>query len=162
MAPLEILTPHRFYLQLSLSQDQVDGIFLECQGFKRTQDPIEICEVTANYWGTGQQKSKGQVVRTKLPGNVKSGNLTLRRGMTSSKALWDWFEAVQMGNWAKQRKNASLTIYDQAANSQVRFELSGAWPTSYKIADVNARSTDIEIEEVEVAFEEFKRVNPRS
>jgi phage tail-like protein len=155
--PPEILTAHRFYLELSLNDSQTpfDAVFLECQGFKRTQDPIEICEVTPNKWGKAK---KGQVIRTKLPGNVKSGNLTLRRGITCSMTFWDWFQAVQEGNWAKQRKNASLTIYDQSAKSQARFELAGAWPTSYKLADVNARSTDIEIEEVEVAFEEFKRV----
>ena len=157
MAEFEILTPHRFYLELKLdnSTEPVDGIFLECQGFKRTQDAIEICEVTPNKWGAA---NKGLVVRTKLPGNVKSGNLTLRRGMTFSMAFWNWFQAVQDGNWASQRKNASLTIYDQAATEQARFELAGAWPASYKIADVSARSTEIEIEEVEVAFEEFKRV----
>ncbi len=157
MAEFEILTPHRFYLELKLdnSTEPVDGIFLECQGFKRTQDAIEICEVTPNKWGAA---NKGMVVRTKLPGNVKSGNLTLRRGMTFSIAFWNWFQAVQDGNWASQRKNASLTIYDQAATEQARFELAGAWPASYKIADVSARSTEIEIEEVEVAFEEFKRV----
>lgn len=157
MAEFEILTPHRFYLELKLdnSNEPVDGIFLECQGLKRTQEAIEICEVTNNKWGTAK---KGQVVRTKIPGNVKSGNLTLRRGMTFSKTFWDWFQAVQDGKWASQRKNASLTIYDQAGKQQARFELAGAWPTSYKITDVNARSTEIEIEEVEVAFEEFKRV----
>ncbi|MDY6900288.1 MAG: phage tail protein [Cyanobacteriota bacterium] len=51
-----------------------------------------------------------------------------------------------------------MSIYNQANKEIARFELAGAWPTSYKIADVNARSSDIEIEEVEVAFEEFKRV----
>ncbi len=159
MAEFEILTPHRFYLKLQLdgSNEQVDGIFLECQGFKRTQDPIEICEVTPNKWGTAK---KGLVVRTKLPGNVKSGNITLRRGMTSSMALWNWFQSVQLGNWAKQRRNASLTIYNQAGEPQAMFNLAGAWPASYKIADVNARSTDIEIEELEIAFEEFERTKP--
>lgn len=158
MAEFEILTSHRFYLELSLdnSSQPVDGVFLECQGFKQTQEAIEICEVTPNKWGTA---TTGLVVRTKIPGNVKSGNVTLRRGMTLSMAFWNWFQAVQDGNWATQRKNASLTIYNQAAEPQARFDLAGAWPTSYKIADVNARSTDIEIEEVEIAFEEFKRVS---
>lgn len=154
MPEFEILTPHRFYLELQLSKDQVDGIFLECRGFQQTQAPIEICEVTSNRWGKAK---KGQTIRTKIPGNVKSGNLTLRRGMTSSIALWNWFQAVRDGNWAEQRKDASLTIYDQAAKPQARFDLAGAWACSYKITDVNARSTEIEIEEVEIAFEEFKR-----
>ena len=72
--------------------------------------------------------------------------------------FWNWFEKIERGEWAQQRKLASLSIYNQASEEVARFELAGAWATRYKIADVNARSTDIEIEEVEIAFEEFKRV----
>lgn len=159
MSEFEILTANRFYVRLDLdnSNEKVDGIFLECQGLKRTQDAIEICEVTPNKWG---KSTTGSVVRTKIPGNVKSGNLTLKRGMTCSKTLWNWFQSVQDGEWATQRRNASLSIYDQAAKMQARFELGGVWPTSYKVADLNARATTIEIEEMEIAFETFKRVDP--
>ena len=159
MAEFEILTANRFYLELSLdnSIDKIDGIFLECQGLKRTQDAIEICEVTPNKWG---KSTNGLVVRTKIPGNVKGGNMTLRRGMTCSQTLWNWFEAVQEGNWAIQRRNADLSIFDQAGVAQARFTLSGAWPSSYKVADLSARATTIEIEEMEIAFETFKRVKP--
>lgn len=154
----EILAAHRFYLGLELdgSYDSVDGIFLECRGFQRTQEVIEICEVTAQQWGQGQ--SKGRVVRTKLPGNVKNGNLTLRRGMTFSVTFWKWFKQIQDGNWGKQRKDASLVIYDQTSVEIARFNLFRAWPTSYKITDVNARSGEIEVEEIEIAYEEFERV----
>ncbi|WP_234017020.1 phage tail protein [Nostoc sp. 'Lobaria pulmonaria (5183) cyanobiont'] len=72
--------------------------------------------------------------------------------------FWKWFEKVQQGNWSQQRRLVALSIYNQANEEVARFELAGAWPASYKIADVNARSNDIEIEEIEVAFEEFKRV----
>lgn len=130
--------------------------FLECRGFQRTQEVIEVCEVTPQSWGSGGQ-SHGRVVRTKVPGNVKSGNLTLRRGMTFSATFWKWFQQVQDGNWTKQRKNVSLIIYDQASIAVAKFDLAKAWPTSYKFTDVNARSTEIEIEELEVAFEDFVR-----
>ncbi|MBD1847204.1 phage tail protein [Cyanobacteria bacterium FACHB-63] len=155
----EILAAHRFYLELKLdgSQEPVDGFFLECRGFQRTQEVIEVCEVTSQNWGS-QSQSKGQVVRTKLPGNTKSSNITLRRGMTLSQTFWKWFQQVEAGNWSKQRKDASLVIYDQQSQEVARFNLSQAWPTSYKITDVNARSTEIEVEEVEVAFEGFERV----
>lgn len=154
---LEILTAHRFYLGLTLDgQKDFNAYFLDCQGFTRTQDVIEICEVTSQSWGSGQ--SKGLHVITKIPGNSKSGNIILRRGMTDSIDFWNWFDKVQTGQWANQRKLAALSIYNQANEEVARFELAGAWPTRYKIADVNARSTEIEIEEVEVAFEEFKRV----
>lgn len=158
-SPFEILTAHRFYLGLELdgSTDTVDGFFLECRGFQRTQEVIEVCEVTAQTWGANGQ-SKGRVVRTKLPGNVKSGNLTLRRGMTFSTTFWKWFQQVQDGNWGKQRKDASLVIYDQSSTEVARFNLFRAWPASYKITDVNARSSEIEVEELEIAYEEFERV----
>ena len=48
----EILTAHRFYLGLTLDgQQDANSFFLECQGFKRTQDAIEITEVTSQTWG---------------------------------------------------------------------------------------------------------------
>jgi phage tail-like protein len=160
MPEFEILTANRFYVGLKLdnSNEKVDGIFLECQGLKRTQDAIEICEVTPNKWGKATQ---GAVVRTKIPGNVKSGNVTLKRGMTCSKTLWNWFQSVQDGNWSTQRREADLSIYDQAGKIQARFNLGMAWPSSYKIADLNARGTTIEIEELEIAYETFERVDPQ-
>ncbi|MEH2258098.1 phage tail protein [Nostoc sp.] len=149
-------TASNFYLDLKLdgSSDVVDAVFLECQGFNYSQDVIEFSEVTSGRWG---KANKGKFVQTKLPGNAKSGNLTLLRGMTSSMALWNWFELIKDGNWAKQRKNALLTIYEDG-KAQAKFELTAAWPTRYKISDVKSNSQEIEIEEVEVAYEGFKRV----
>jgi phage tail-like protein len=141
-------------LKLDGSSDVVDAIFLECLGFDYTQDLIEFSEVTSGRWG---KASKGKFVRTKLPGNTRTGNVTLRRGMSSSETLWNWFQLVEDGNWAKQRKNAFLIIYEDGM-PQARFELTAAWPMGYKISDVKSNSQEIEIEEVEVAYEGFKRV----
>ena len=156
MSNYEILIANRFYLNLQLegSHESTDGIFLECKGFQKTQDVIEICEVTPEAWGSG---SKGRLARTKLPGNVKVNNLTLRRGMSFSTAFWQWFQAVETGNWFDLRKDGSLSIYDQGAKEVARFEFAQAWPTRYMIGDVNARSTEIEMEEVEIAFEHLDR-----
>jgi phage tail-like protein len=153
----EILTNSRFYLELSLdgSDAQVDAVFSECKGFKPTQEVIDACEVTAEQWG---RASRGRVVRRKIPGNDKYTNLVLKRGMTSSRTIWNWFEAVKQGNWQRQRRDGSLTVYDQAGNMQARFEFRGAWPTSYVFADLNVGAAEMEIEEMEVAIEELIRV----
>jgi phage tail-like protein len=153
----EILTTCRFYLELILADSHVPGVdayFMECKGFKRTQDVIEVCEVLPQVWGNAKS---GQMVRTKVPGNIKTNNITLRRGMTRSMVLWKWFEAVEEGKWAQQLKNGSLTIYNQAAEAQAIFQFTEAWPVSYIAADVNASSNDIEIEEIELAVTSFKR-----
>ena len=154
----EILTASRFYLELSLdgSNQSVDGIFMDCKGFKCSQEAIEVCEVTPNQWGKAQ---KGMVMRTKIPGNIKINNIVLRRGLISSTALWQWFEETQKGNWAKQRRDGSLQIYNQKGKREAQFQFFNGWATSYSLSDLNASSSDYEIEELEIACEVFKRVN---
>ncbi|MGK7947806.1 MAG: phage tail protein [Xenococcaceae cyanobacterium] len=157
MSHPEILTASRFYLELSLdgSNQSVDGIFMDCKGFKCSQEVIEVCEVTPNKWGRAE---KGMVMRTKIPGNVKTNNIVLSRGMISSLTLWKWFEETQKGNWAKQRRDGSLKIYNQKGETQAQFQFLNGWATSYKISDLTASSADYEIEELEIACEVFKRV----
>ncbi|WP_341528589.1 phage tail protein [Nostoc sp. UHCC 0302] len=153
----EFLTQYRFFVGLNLGWNDSDSYFLECQGITRTQEVIEICEVTSQKWA---EASKGRPVITKLPGNTKSGNIILRKGLTRVKTWWDWFEKIETGKWSKERKNIYLSIYNQEGKERARFELNGGWPTSYKISDFNANSHEIEIEEMELAFEEFQRVEP--
>ncbi len=152
----EILTTCRFYLELKLdgSTEPVDAYFMDCKGFKRTQEIVEVCEVTPQKWG---QATRGQVVRTKVPGNVKINNIILRRGLTFSMTLWQWVEEVQKGNWQKQRRDGSLTIYDQSGKAQARFQFQRAWPVNYTLSDFSANSNDLEIEEMELAVEELTR-----
>ena len=153
----ETLARSRFYLELKLdgSQEPVDGSFMECSGFKVTQEIVEATEVTPQQWGKAKH---GLVVRTKIPGNVKYTNIVLRRGLTCSMTLWNWLQAVQAGEWGAKKKAGSLTIYDQGATQQFRLEFKNAWPVSYTIGDLSVISGDLEIEELEVTVEELKRV----
>lgn len=152
----EILTTCRFYIELKLdgSHDTVDAFFLECKGLKYSQAAIEACEVSPRQWGKAKS---GQLVHTKIPGNIKTNNLTLRRGLTQSNTLWNWFEAVQQGNWGKQLRDGSLTVYDQESHPQALFQFSGAWPISYSISDLNAGTGELAIEEMELAIEALTR-----
>lgn len=155
----EILTNSRFYLELKLngSQEPVDGYFMECKGFKTTQQVIEISEVTSQVWGKSGN-SNGRIVRTKIPGNVTYSNLVLRRGLTISMTMWNWLAAVQEGKWGEERRDGSLVIYNQAAQEKFRLEFKNAWPTSYIISDVKSSGSEHQIEEIEVVVEELKRI----
>ncbi|HAJ63744.1 MAG TPA: phage tail protein [Cyanobacteria bacterium UBA8543] len=159
MAEFEILTTCRYYMELHLdgSQEPVDGYFMECQGYQRSQEVIELCEVTPQIWGQNGT-ARGRVVRTKMPGNPKNEKVVLRRGLNISMTMWTWFNAVEQGNWAKQLKDGDLTIYNQGAEEQVRFRFLGAWPTRYKVADVKAGGNEFAIEEVEISVDEFLRI----
>lgn len=152
----ELLTASRFYLELTLSggNDTIDATFLECQGFKRTQNVAEVCEVAPQQWAKAKS---GRVLRTKIPGNVKTENIVLRRGLTNSMTLWNWFAQVEAGKWGEQLKDGSLVIYDQSGQEQARFDFQKAFPVRYMAADLNAKSQDMEIEELEIAVETFIR-----
>jgi phage tail-like protein len=151
----EILTNARFYIELKLdgSQEPVDAYFMECTGIQRSQEAIEVQEVIPRRG----KKEIGNVLNTKIPGNLKTNNITLRRGMTQSIAFSQWFESVERGNWAQQIRDGSITIYNQAAEAQAVFLFRGAWPVRYSISDLNANGTDVEIEEIELAVERFYR-----
>lgn len=171
----EILTSSRFFVGIALdgSKEPIDGYFMECQGMKQTQEVIEICEVTPQSWGRNAGASKGRVMRTKIPGNLKTDNLVLKRGMTISMTFWQWFSKVSEGEWkgdnrayggtgqsgggSGQRYNGRLVIYDQGAEERARFSFEGAWPVSYKISDLKASNNEFEIEEVELAVDSFVR-----
>jgi len=154
----ELLAASRFFLRLELQvgggDDTMDAIFLECQRFERSQSAITIVEVTPNQWA---QAKHGQLVTTKIPGDLKTENIVLRRGMTNSMTLWNWFNLVAEGKWKDHAAEGSLSIYDQAGGEQARYDFQGAWPARYKVADLNAQSTDIEIEELELSIDNLVR-----
>lgn len=157
----EILVGTRFYLELSLenSQNPVDAYFQECSGFKRSQKVIDFAEVTPERWGAA---SHGGILQTKLPGNVETSNITLKRGLTCSMTLWKWFKDIEEGNWAAKRRNGTLTIYDLKVNGVVKFEFQRAWPISYKIGDLGMSKAETEVEELELAVESLIRTAPEA
>lgn len=150
----------QFGVELNLEgSNGTDGYFMECLGINYTQNVIEFCEVTSNKWA---RADKGKVVRTKLPGNSNSGHLTLRRGLIQSMTIWNWLEVVKDGNWAAKRRNCSLAFHDCDSFTAVKIELEAAWPISYRIGDVSSHASEISIEEIEIAFEGFKRIKAGS
>jgi phage tail-like protein len=140
-------------LKLDNSNDFLDGVFMGCDGFDFTQEVIQFREVTGGRWG---EAMKGRSLLTRLPANAVGGNLTLRGGMNISRSLWQWFASVQDGKWFKQRRTISVT-FTQGDSLAAVFEFTEAWPTRYRIGEMKADASDVEIEEVEIAYEGFKR-----
>lgn len=153
----EILTTSRFYVELVWgSGDAADAYFMECKGLKYTQDVIEACEATPGKWGKAKH---GALVRSKVPGHYKVGNITLKRGMMSQNAsLWQWITAVQEGNWAAQRRDGALVVVEQGGLEGARFNFFNAWPISYSFGGSDVTGSSLAIEELELAIEDFVRV----
>jgi phage tail-like protein len=116
------------------------GAFSECSGLEATMEPKLIKEGGRNY-GAAQRS-----------GPVSFSNVILKRGMTSSQDLWKWFELVTRGGYA-QRLSAVITVLDVAGEPALGWKLERAMPVKFKAADLNARGTDVGVEELHLAHE---------
>jgi phage tail-like protein len=95
------------------------------------------------------------VVR-KVPGLHKTADVTLKRGLIASKALFDWFRAVANGE-ADLRKDVEIAQHRPGGGKPVaRFVVRNAWPAKVTIGDLDARGNDIAIETLELAHEGFE------
>jgi phage tail-like protein len=87
----------------------------------------------------------------KLPGRVRYGNVTLRRGVDGRLALWEWFKTVRDGQLV--RRDVTITLLDEQRQPVQRWLLRDAWPTKYDPSDLNAKGNEVLIELLELAVE---------
>jgi phage tail-like protein len=100
-----------------------------------------------------ENKPGGVAVLKKLPGHVASGDLTLRKGKTADRALWDWHKQVQDGDIAGARKNGSVVLYDYARGEIARFNFVNGWPSKVSIGALSASTNDVLLEECTIVHE---------
>lgn len=85
-------------------------------------------------------------------GVVTFATVILKRGMTTTRHLWQWFELVSNGGYA-YRLAAIVTLLDPAGKPVLRWQLEKALPIKFKAADFNAKGTEVGIEELHLAHE---------
>lgn len=97
----------------------------------------------------------------RLIGPVSYGQLTLKRGMTSSFDLWDWFERVVAPGGGNVRANCIVVMLaPDGKTEQVRFELTNCLPVKMSAPSLSAKDGLLAIEEMQVAFEMMRLRRP--
>jgi len=121
--------------------DSVDGLSIE----------LEVIE-----YRDGQDPT----VTRKLPGRLKWGDITLKKGYVASTVLNDWIEAARCGNGDYTRKN--MTIYLCAnSNSQARafcseWKACNVFPRRWKLVPPDGEhGKDVVMEEIAFAVEDL-------
>lgn len=90
----------------------------------------------------------------KLPGIEKHPNLTLRRGITGSLALWEWRKEVRDGSTAfPATRNVVIELQNEQHVSVVKWTLTNAWCTKLSGPALNAKGNEIAIETMELAYD---------
>ena len=94
-----------------------------------------------------------------LPGAESFGNVILRRGMTSSFDLWDWWERVRRGEAARATCDI-VVLSPDLKQERVRFRLHRCLPVKLTGPALSAAGNDIAIESLELACEGIDVVRP--
>ena len=157
MAPLD-LYPHnvfRFRVDFFVSTDSAgtrgtrqrlcSGRFSECTGIEATMEPKAIKVGGQNY---------GPVQRA---GRVNFATVVLKRGVMAGPHLWQWFELVATGATA-YRLDVEVHLLPsegdpESVSGTMIWKMRKALPTRFKAADLNAKATEVGVEELQFVHE---------
>lgn len=117
------------------------GRFSECTGLEATMEPKVIKEGGRNY-GAAQRV-----------GPVTFGTVILKRGITENRNLWQWYEMGTLKGAYTYRLTVTVTMFDHVGKAILSWRLINALPTKFKAADLNAKGTEVGIEELHLAHE---------
>ncbi len=128
-------------------QGQVTGYFGEISGVGSEHEVVEHKVVD----------DKGHEVIQKIPGRLKWGDITLKRGVTDDMQIWGWRQMVEDGEIGKARKNGTITAYDRNYKALARWSFINGWPSKVTGPSFKADSNELSIEEVVLVHEGLKR-----
>ena len=124
---------------LSAVADVALGGFTECSG-------LDMSLTVFDYEEGG---NNGRVLR--FPTRVKWANITLKKGLGTSTALWDWHYGFATGTG--KRRNGVITLMDSQHLPSAIWYFERGLPVKYSGPTLNASSGAVAIESIEIAHE---------
>ena len=122
---------------------EIDGIvqagFSELSGVEVDVDLVEYREGT------------DPIHKRKMPGLVKYTDITLKKGLTDSTELWDWFKTVVNGQ--TERKSGSIILMDEEGKDAIRWNFVEGWPSKWTGPDFKADGNAVAIETLIIKHE---------
>lgn len=140
MANDQRIDPYRGY-NFVLEIDQVPkGAFSEVGGLTAEGD-------AADY----REGSDFQQNLRKLPAMRKFTNITLKRGYTPDKSLWQWYTNIVNG--VPDRRNVTIVLMNEARQPVLRWHAENAWINKIEGPSLKASSNEVAMEAVELVHE---------
>ena len=123
---------------------ELDGItrmgFKGCTGLDSTTAATKYRE------GTDPTLAQRQ-----LPGLLSHSAITLTRGITDDRALWDWRDDIAKGKGT--RHDISIILRDDLGEEKIRWNLKNAFPTKWSGPTFDATADAVAIETLELTHE---------
>ena len=86
---------------------------------------------------------------------TKYSNITLKRGVTDDRELYEWHRAIIDGTI--ERRNGSIIVLGRDRQEVARWNFFRAWPVKWTGPSLNAEGNDTAIETFELAHEGLER-----
>ena len=129
-----------FLIEVKDLTEPVAG-FTEVAGMNAESDIIEYRE-------------GNDLAMRKLPGLRKFGNITLKRGFTNNRALWEWRKSSLDGQ--TQRKDGSIILRNEEGKEVLRWNFFEGWISKYEGPALNAKTNEAAIESIEIVHERME------
>lgn len=128
-----------YNFRLEIDNTAVAG-FSECSGLTFDTQPVEYRE------GTDRRLSVRQ-----LTGMRKYSNISLKRGYTDNKELWNWYKNIVNGT--ADRRNGAIVLQDELHQDVLRWNWQDGWITKYEGPTFNAHNNEVTMEHIEIVVE---------
>jgi phage tail-like protein len=136
-----------FHFSLEV-QGKVAGYFTEVSGLGSETETIEHKVMASN--------GKAEIVK-KIPGRMKWGDITLKRGITSVMDVWTWRKQVEDGDIEGARSDGSIMMYDQSGTLVAQWDFEKAWPSKVSGPSLQSDGNSVGVEEMTLVHEYIKR-----
>ena len=124
-------------------------------GFQKCSElSVEIANV--------QYYEGGSLIPNKSPGRLTFPDVTLERGATKDKDLFDWFQEV--ANTASglgltdpdYKRNLDIVQQDRDGKTLRRWTLNNAWPVKFVAGEWDNEANEVVIESVTLSYDFFE------
>jgi len=124
---------YNFWVEVN-GMSGIKARFSEVSGLKGDVEEYEIKEGGLNY-------------RTHLiPGRVKWGPITLKKGLTTDEDLEKWWAEIVQNKAGSKRKTVKITLLKRDMTAQKSWNLRNAWIKSWQGTTLNGGGSEMAIE----------------
>ena len=132
-----------------ISVGAVTGYFTEVSGLGSESEIVEHKIIAKG--------AKESLIR-KIPGRLKWGDITLKRGITKNMDFYKWRKQVEEGKVESARLDGTVIMYDQNLTPVASWEFYKAWPSKINGPQLQSDGNAVGIEELTLVHEGIKRL----
>lgn len=131
-----------------ISVGAITGYFTEVSGLGSESEVAEH-----KVMSTG---AKEPIIR-KVPGRLKWGDISLKRGITSNMDFYTWRKQVEQGKIKEARLDGTIIMYNQEMRPVAEWVFTKGWPSKISGPSLQSDGSNIGIEELTIVHEGIER-----